>query len=120
MAEAARTRVPSQDRAVRTRAALVEAAAHEFSRNGYAATTAKTIAERAKSATGSFYQYFTDKDAVLREIAATRQAALVEQALQLLAHVPPKGDPAAQLRDMRARIRAVVDAVIAYHAEDPG
>ena len=60
-------RVPTQARAQRTRAALVAAAQNEFSEHGYAKTTAKRIAKAAGVSTGSFYQYFTDKDAVVRE-----------------------------------------------------
>ncbi|MFO0636844.1 MAG: helix-turn-helix domain-containing protein [Nannocystaceae bacterium] len=65
----ARVRVPSQDRAVQARAALLSAAAREFSQQGCAATTAETIARRAEVATGSFYQYFVSKDALLQELA---------------------------------------------------
>src|SRR5687768_14701082 len=101
MSDAARTRVPSQDRAVRTRAALVEAAVREFSKHGYAATTAKSIAARAQTATGSFYQYFTSKDQLLLEIAASRQAAVTDRALELLEQAP------ATAGDALARLRAV-------------
>ena len=54
-------RTPTQARAHKTRAALVEAAQAEFAESGYAGTTAKSIAKRAGVSTGSFYQYFTDK-----------------------------------------------------------
>jgi AcrR family transcriptional regulator len=81
MATAAPTRTPTQERAVRTRAALLAAAQRDFSERGYAATTAKSIAERAGAATGSFYQYFADKDAALREIAVARLASVAERSL---------------------------------------
>jgi AcrR family transcriptional regulator len=120
-AAAAKTRVPTQTRAVRTRGALLAAAEREFSSRGYAATTAKSIADRARAATGSFYQYFGSKDEVLREIAAARQQAVVAQSLaQLEAAAPVASDAASLLRDVRARMRSVVDAVMAYHAADPG
>ncbi len=117
-----RTRVPSQERAVRTRAALLMAAEREFSTRGYAATTARSIAERAGTATGSFYQYFTSKDDVLRQIAAARQVDVATRTLALLESTPPfaAGDRAALLRDVRQRMRTVVDLVIAYHTSDPG
>jgi AcrR family transcriptional regulator len=106
------SRVPSQSRAHETRAALVAAAEREFSKRGYAATTAKTIAERAKTATGSFYQYFESKDHVLREIAVKRQADVVARALEGLA--------AGTSNDPRGLLRGVVDLVMAYHAADKG
>ncbi len=110
-----RTRVPSQGRAVRTRAALVLAAAHEFAASGYAATTARSIAERAAAATGSFYQYFTCKDEVLRELAATRQDELFGRAL---APVEAAAPGALAVHDMRRHLRAVIETVVAYHADD--
>lgn len=114
-------RVPLQGRAVRTRAALVAAAAGEFAQHGYAATTAKRIAAAAAAATGSFYQYFTCKDALLRELAAERQEALIDRALALVeATVVEGGEPGALVRDVRVRLRAVIEAVLAYHAEDRG
>jgi len=113
--EPTRTRVPSQGRAVRTRAALVEAAAGEFAASGYAATTARSIAERAQAATGSFYQYFTCKDEVLRELAAARQDDLIGRALAPVETVAP--GPLA-IHDMRAYLRAVIEIVVAYHADD--
>src|SRR5262245_34075000 len=65
-------RIPTQARAKRSRASLVTAAEREFEDRGYASTTARTIAERAGVAVGTFYQYFRDKDGVLHEIARCR------------------------------------------------
>jgi AcrR family transcriptional regulator len=120
-AAAPKTRTPTQDRAVRTRGALLAAAEREFSTRGYAATTAKSIADRARAATGSFYQYFSSKDEVLREIAAARQAGVIEKALERIEAAPVLAtDARALLADVRQRMRAVIDALIAYHAADPG
>jgi AcrR family transcriptional regulator len=117
----ARVRVPSQDRAIRTRQALLAAAEREFSLRGYAAATAKTIAERAEVATGSFYQYFESKDALLRELASARLARIVERSLALLESAPrvvPTGVDL--LEQARTRMRAVVGLVMEAHREDPG
>jgi AcrR family transcriptional regulator len=121
MNETSNVRVPTQERAVRTRAALVEAAQHEFSRHGYAATTARSIAKAANVSTGSFYQYFVDKDAVLRELGRSR---FEDVARRVLAYLDVEGrrpdDPAVAADVVRDRLRGVVDAVADYHREDPG
>ncbi|HWB79902.1 MAG TPA: TetR/AcrR family transcriptional regulator [Nannocystaceae bacterium] len=112
-----RVRVPSQERAQRTRDALLRAGDREFATRGYAATTAKSIADRAKVATGSFYQYFTSKDTLLRELAARRLSTVASRALALLEVEPPKG---AKLEVVaREQLRAVVEIVMDLHREDP-
>jgi len=117
----ARIRRPSQARALRTRKALLEAGAAEFSTRGYAGTTAKTIAERAGTATGSFYQYFENKDVLLRELVAERQGRLAEATVAVLerASAESQGAPPAPAR-VRASMRRIVEVVIAAHREDPG
>lgn len=113
-------RSPTQARALRTRASLVRAARVEFSSGGYRSATAKRIAARAGVAVGTFYQYFKDKDAVLRELARERaeHAASVVAAVDL--DVRLDDGPAAALAAVRARMRAVVRAVTEHHREDPG
>jgi AcrR family transcriptional regulator len=98
---------------VRTRSALVHAAELEFAQRGYAATTARSITERAGVATGSFYQYFPDKDALLRELTSSRQAALSAQ-LQELFDAASK--PAA---DIESLLRRILQIVVDYHRENP-
>lgn len=127
-------RQPLQARAIRTRERLLAAAQVEFSEHGYAATTSKSIARRAGSATGTFYQYFSDKDAALLEIAAHRMGRVAEDAFDAL---KPAGDSAAAAAatprsptegelegamrdDVRARMARVVAIVLAYHREDVG
>lgn len=114
-------REPVQSRAHKTRAALLRAAASDFNERGYAQTTTKTIAERAQVAAGSFYQYFEDKDAALRELAAARQAQLQARldAIGLPALTEPLS-PASVERMSRASLRAVLAEVIGYHRSEPG
>ena len=114
-------REPVQSRAHKTRAALLRAAASEFNARGYAQTTTKTIAERAQVAAGSFYQYFPDKDAVLRELAAVRiatlQARLDAIGLPALGEAP---SPASVESATRVPLRTMLAEVLAYHRSEPG
>lgn len=113
-------RVPTQDRAIRTRAALIEAARAEFSSRGYAATTAKSIAERAGVAVGSFYQYFRDKDAALRELAEARYTSIGGETTALLAAARAfSGTPSEARALAQLPMRRIVEIVIAFHREDP-
>ncbi|HJK92899.1 MAG TPA: TetR/AcrR family transcriptional regulator [Polyangiaceae bacterium LLY-WYZ-15_(1-7)] len=119
MLEVDGVRVPQQPRSRRTRAKLLEGAQRAFSELGYASATARVIAERAGVSAGSFYQYFRDKDAVLRELAVGRFQGIATRALAILDD--DAEPPAADLeRDARQRMAAVVEAVMAYHYEDPG
>ena len=91
--------------------------------------TAKSIAKRAGVSTGSFYQYFVDKDAVLRELAQERQMALLTMVAGELTEEPHELDAAVapasgritpELRvSIQRRLTAVVDAVVQHHREDP-
>lgn len=64
--------LPIQKRALLKRAALIDAAIQEFSSVGFEVATAKSIAAKAEVATGTFYQYFDNKNEILRVIAAQR------------------------------------------------
>lgn len=116
---AQKLRVPTQERARRTRAALLEAARAEFSESGYAKTTASRIAKRAGVSAGSFYQYFPDKDTALRELGSLRFAQLSEQMLSVFG---PSADASlGQPREqIRAKIAEVVTLAMDYHRADPG
>ncbi len=110
-------RKPKQERAQRTRQGLLAAAARVFSEAGYAKATAKRIASEAGVATGSFYQYFSDKDAALREIALERFARISAEVVVVL---EPESFDGEAKEDARRRMRGVVQAVVDYHREDPG
>jgi AcrR family transcriptional regulator len=105
-------RRPSQRRSEATYEAIVEAAAQVFERHGYARGTTNRIAERAGVSIGSLYQYFADKDAVLRAVAehhlAEAGAAVVAELDRLDAD--PEPEPA---------LAALMRAVVALHRDRP-
>ncbi len=75
--------LPTQERALIKRQALVDAAISEFSKIGFEVATAKSIAAVADVATGTFYQYFDNKNEILRVIASARFDGL-HQRIRLL------------------------------------
>jgi AcrR family transcriptional regulator len=98
----------------------VAAARRAFAEHGYAATTAKTIAELARVGTGTFYHYFPDKDAVLAEICAERTRYLAAESETIAAPPPAVASVAALLEDARARLVRIVRLSLDYHRDDPG
>ncbi|WP_329120864.1 ScbR family autoregulator-binding transcription factor [Streptomyces sp. NBC_01465] len=71
---------PQQDRAVKTRAALVRAAAEEFDLHGYSGTSTTKIVKRASSTMGALYFHFDSKDDLARAVMAEQAADLPELA----------------------------------------
>ncbi|MEV8319563.1 ScbR family autoregulator-binding transcription factor [Streptomyces sp. NPDC059900] len=66
-----------QERAVRTRAALVTAAAEVFGELGFAGTTVAKITERAGVTLGALYFHFKNKEEVAREIVRNQPRLVV-------------------------------------------
>lgn len=111
-----------------TRAALVDAAAAIFKRDGYFATDSNAIARRAGYAPGSFYNHFEDKTAILlavyqryvelewqgvREAAASHPAARIASILDFIEGL--HGEWARFRTDLRtvARLEPVVAKTLA-------
>jgi AcrR family transcriptional regulator len=83
-------RVPQQERGERRVADLLEAAAAVIAEHGYEAATMTEIAERAGASIGAMYQYFPNKEAVVRALRAqygdemqARWTPLLEDAARL-------------------------------------
>jgi AcrR family transcriptional regulator len=62
--------------AVRNRAAILQAAREAFCELGFGATTVRDIIRRTDLASGTFYNYFPDKEALLRELVEDFQIEL--------------------------------------------
>ncbi|QNI09410.1 TetR/AcrR family transcriptional regulator [Mycobacterium kubicae] len=102
---------PKQVRAAETRQRILASAAQVFAEYGYAAGTTNRIAERAGVSIGSLYQYFPNKDAVLRAL----MDAHVEAGAQLLGERLSIGLPE-RLDDL---LRVFVRATIDNHRDNP-
>jgi AcrR family transcriptional regulator len=100
---------PRQKRAAATFEAIVEAAAHILREDGAEALTTNAVAARAGVSIGSLYQYFPNKQAIVR--------ALIAREFRLAEAVRPAaidGDgPAAEI------VRAIVDWHFDFRARDP-
>ncbi|MNB67699.1 HTH-type transcriptional regulator AcrR [compost metagenome] len=105
-----KTRQPQQDRSIRTKEAIVQAASRLFSEKGYHGTNTKQIAAAAGVSTGSFYSYYTDKRAVFMEVLKINGEAIH-------AHVD---ETVAKLNlhhaDKREIISGLIDALVKAHA----
>lgn len=77
-------KLPRQERATATVAAILEAAACILESGGFDAYTTNAIAERAGASIGSLYQYFPNKTALTQALIAREKAALLSDLTRLL------------------------------------
>ncbi len=89
-----------------TRARVVAAARALFAERGYAATTIREIAKRARVASGSVFTTFESKAEILHEIMYARYAALF----------PAIADAVAKPGDAQARLRALAEVAYDFDA----
>lgn len=99
-------RTPRQARAEETVAAILEAAAQILEAGGLAAFTTNAVAERAGVSIGTLYQYFADKDALLRSLGEREMQA----ALAAVGRALDQDDGGQPEQRERAVIRAIINA----------
>jgi AcrR family transcriptional regulator len=99
-------RTPRQTRAAETVAAILEAAAQILEKGGLAAFTTNAVAERAGVSIGTLYQYFADKNALLRALGEREMAAALANIGTALSGQSHSDAP------VEDRVRAVVRALI--------
>jgi AcrR family transcriptional regulator len=63
-----RPRLNQEERSVRSRRQILDAALKLFSHRGYGATSVQDIAEEAKLSKGNIYHHFPDKETIFREL----------------------------------------------------
>jgi AcrR family transcriptional regulator len=99
-------RIPRQMRAEETVAAILEGAAQILEAGGLASFTTNAVAARAGVSIGTLYQYFADKQAILRAIGERElKATLARVAIAM-----GKGGAAAPEERVRAIVRAMIGA----------
>jgi AcrR family transcriptional regulator len=89
----------------------LDAAAHVFTENGYAAGTTNRIAEQAGISIGSLYQYFPNKDAILRALMDSH----LDAGTRLLSERLSGGLPEKLEDTLRVFVRAAID----NHRDNP-
>jgi AcrR family transcriptional regulator len=119
MKTAAPKAAPKQQRAIRKRNALLASAFAEFSARGFEATTAKSIADRAGVATGTFYQYFHNKEDVLLEITRQRFEELQEHLQVPDTGLQLAGRPAGA-ENLRPVFRQALTFLYDFHQQEAG
>jgi AcrR family transcriptional regulator len=109
--------LPTQERARLKRQALIDTAVVEFSTIGFEAATAKSIAAAAEVATGTFYQYFDNKNDILRVIADTRFHGLHQRIKKL--ELKSVNNSQLNVHNIEAQFLQTLVFVHQYHAQDP-
>jgi AcrR family transcriptional regulator len=99
-------RIPRQARAGVTVSAILEGAAQILEAGGLAAFTTNAVAERAGVSIGTLYQYFADKNALIRALAERELQATLTRVRQALLG---ESDPTPEGR-VRVMIRAMITA----------
>jgi AcrR family transcriptional regulator len=97
--------VPTQERALRTRSTILDAAATVFARRGYEASSFSELIAQSGLTKGAFYFHFSSKEVLALETMRYKQNQLIDR---ITADAPPsvKGlDRLAAL--LRARVRAL-------------
>jgi AcrR family transcriptional regulator len=100
---------PRQKRSAATFEAIVEAAAHFLRKGGGRAMTTNAIAARAGVSIGSLYQYFPDKQAIVRALVEREFARVEDMRPAMIDHADSKADV----------VRAIVDWHFDIRGNDP-
>lgn len=106
---------PIQRRSQETVEVILRAAARVLVRRGYAGTTTNHVAAAAGVSIGSLYEYFPGKEAIVLALVHRH----VDQAEALLGARLAELLPGAASRPLAETVRALVDTMVALHADDP-
>ncbi len=107
---------PKQARSFETREKIVETGLRLFCEFGYHATSSKKIAKAAEVATGTFYNHFKDKKALLLEIHR-RHSDAVHQEIERFFKSHPISKAGAE--DSLAMMSQMVELIYKTHSLSP-
>lgn len=112
------TAQPTQQRGIATRERLVDAGRAEFNERGWEEATVRGIVARADASTGTFYRYFPDLSALLREVATQRYQELA----QALVFDVPRLESIAGMNAEQIRALVLINSqrIFEYHRDHPG
>ena len=106
-------RVPRQERARFTIACILKAAAEVIDEVGWARASTNRIASRAGVSIGTLYQYFADKEAILRRLVEGHHEAVHGVVSETLDQLE---DPRVAVEEA---LREMFLALVRLHREDP-
>jgi AcrR family transcriptional regulator len=106
-------KVPSRKRGTLRVERILQAAGDVFAEVGYAQATTNQIAARAETSIGSLYQFFADKDAIVRALAEQHKGRI----RALLAQLYTPEQAGRSLREIGADHLALF---LSYNLEHPG
>lgn len=107
-----RRKSPQQGRAKATVEAILQAASQVLVAEGYARMTTTRVAERAGVSVGSLYQYFDDKEQLMR--------ALKERLSQTMLHATASATADSGGMSLSEQVRAMLAALLAAKASEGG
>jgi TetR/AcrR family transcriptional regulator, cholesterol catabolism regulator len=101
---------PTDSKSVRTRARILDAAAHVLSINGYAGTRLSDVAEYAEIQAPAIYYYFPSRDDLIEEVMYSGIADMTKHLQHVLDALPPE-------TSAMDRILAAVEAHLRHELE---
>ncbi|SDH27526.1 DNA-binding transcriptional regulator, AcrR family [Sinosporangium album] len=105
-------RRPAQRRSLERVERMLDECAHLLDEVGYDALTTKEVARRAEVPIGTFYQFFSDKQALVRALALRNLEAFLER---VIGRLPDNGPP-----NWTGIIDLAVDEFVAMKQSRPG
>lgn len=105
---------PKQSRSQATWKSILEAATALFAEKGYEQTTTHQIASRAGVSVGALYRYFSDKQAILKELYSQEVTGLRTRLLEEFSLADLMG------QDVRQLVRKTMALAFRINSERPG